>query len=151
MTPEQSALDVYCGIGGIALNLARDAGEVLGIEVVEDAVRNARDNARLNRLNNCRFVAGDAAELLDDLLGELPPGFVATVNPPRKGCDREVLDALCALQPRALIYVSCNPESLAVDLDHLCRNGWQVDKVQPVDMCPQSPHVETVVRLLPRQ
>ena len=151
LTPEQTALDVYCGIGGIALNLARDAGEVLGIEVVEDAVHNARDNARLNRLNNCRFVAGDAAELLDDLQGDIAPGFVATVNPPRKGCDREVLDALCALQPRTLIYVSCNPESLAVDLDHLCRNGWQVDKVQPVDMFPQTPHVETVVKLLPQR
>jgi 23S rRNA (uracil1939-C5)-methyltransferase len=150
LTPAQTALDVYCGIGGIALNLARDAGEVLGIEVVEEAVRNARDNARLNRLNNCRFIAGDAAELLDDLQGEMPPGFVATVNPPRKGCDREVLDALCALQPRALIYVSCNPESLAADLDHLCRNGWRVDQVQPVDMFPQTPHVETVVKLLPQ-
>jgi 23S rRNA (uracil1939-C5)-methyltransferase len=150
LTSEQMALDVYCGIGGIALNLARDAGEVLGIEVVEDAVHNARDNARLNGLKNCRFVAGDAAELLDDLVGKIPPGFVATVNPPRKGCDREVLDALCALQPGTLIYVSCNPESLAVDLDHLCQNGWQVDKAQPVDMFPQTPHVETVVRLLPR-
>ena len=145
---DQMALDVYCGIGGIALNLARDAAEVLGIEVVEDAVHNARDNARLNGLKNCRFVAGDATEILEDL--RITPGFVATVNPPRKGCDREVLDALCALQPRALIYVSCNPESLAVDLDHLCRNGWRVDKVQPVDMFPQTPHVETVVKLVPK-
>ncbi len=150
LTHEQTALDLYCGIGGIALNLARDAGEVLGVEVVEDAVHNARDNARLNRLDNCRFVAGDVAELLDDLQGEILPGFVATVNPPRKGCDREVLDALCALQPRALIYVSCNPQSLAVDLDYLCRNGWQVEKVQPVDMFPQTPHVETLVKLLPQ-
>lgn len=146
---DQLALDVYCGIGGIALNLARDAGDVLGLEVVEDAIHNARDNARLNRLNNCRFVAGDASELLEDL--QLPPGFVATVNPPRKGCERSVLDALCALRPRTLIYVSCNPESLAVDLDHLCRNGWQVDKVQPVDMFPQTPHVETIVKLVQKK
>lgn len=150
LTVEQVAIDVYCGIGGIALNLARDAGEVLGIEVVEDAVHNARDNARLNRLDNCRFSAGDAKELLQDLQGAVAPGFVATVNPPRKGCDREVLDALSGLQPRTLIYVSCNPESLADDLDHLCRNGWRVDKVQPVDMFPQTPHVETVVKLLPQ-
>jgi len=147
LKPEEAALDLYCGIGGIALNLARDAGKVIGIEVVEEAVHNARENAKRNGRSNCRFIAGDVAELLEGIAGDLPPRSVATINPPRKGCDAAVLDALCELPLRTLIYVSCNPESLARDLDRLCRNGWRVEAVQPVDMFPQTPHVETVVRL----
>jgi len=147
LRPEETALDLYCGIGGIALNLARDAGEVVGIEVVEEAVQNARDNAKRNHLGNCRFVAGDVAELLEDLASSLPPRSVAVINPPRKGCEGAVLDALGELPLRTLIYVSCNPESLARDLDRLVGNGWRVEEVQPVDMFPQTGHVETVVRL----
>jgi len=150
LTPQDVALDLYCGIGGIALNLARDAGQVIGIEVVEDAVRNARDNARLNRLENCRFLAGDTADLLDDLQGEFPPGQVITVNPPRKGIDDEVLEAVAGLAPRALIYVSCNPETLARDLARLDELGYTTRRVQPVDMFPQTHHVESVALLQPR-
>ncbi len=145
----ESALDLYCGIGGIALNLARDAGRVIGIEVVEEAVRNAADNARLNGLRNCTFRAGDAAELIDNLALEIPPGAVATVNPPRKGCEPAVLEALAALQPRTLIYVSCDPQTLARDLDLLAARGYRTAEVQPVDMFPQTPHVECVARLVP--
>jgi 23S rRNA (uracil1939-C5)-methyltransferase len=143
----ESAVDLYCGIGGIALHLARDAGSVGGIEVVEEAVRNARENARMNGLDNCSFRAGDAA----DLVAELTPETVAVtvVNPPRSGCDGPVLEALAGLQPRALIYVSCNPASLARDLDLLQSLGYCADRLQPVDMFPQTSHLETVVRLLP--
>ncbi|WP_305046630.1 23S rRNA (uracil(1939)-C(5))-methyltransferase RlmD [Geoalkalibacter sp.] len=148
---DEHALDLYCGIGGIAMNLARDAGQVLGIEVVEDAVRNAADNARLNQLDNCRFRAGDAAELLEDLELELPPGAVAVVNPPRKGCEPEVLKRLAALAPRLLLYVSCNPLTLARDLDLLAGLGFVTEDIQPVDMFPQTPHVECVARLVPAQ
>ncbi|WP_305042693.1 23S rRNA (uracil(1939)-C(5))-methyltransferase RlmD [Geoalkalibacter sp.] len=146
---EDLALDLYCGIGGIAMHLARDAGQVLGIEVVEEAVRNAADNARLNQLDNCRFRAGDAAELLEDLELELPPGAVAVVNPPRKGCEPEVLKRLAALKPRMLLYVSCNPLTLARDLDLLAALGYVSEDIQPVDMFPQTPHVECVARLVP--
>jgi 23S rRNA (uracil1939-C5)-methyltransferase len=148
-TPLDSALDLYCGIGGIALHLARNAGHVLGIELAEEAVRNARENARLNGLANCRFQAGDAAELAEELPELVPPGAVAVVNPPRSGCDRAVLAALAACCPRSLVYVSCNPETLARDLDLLHGHGYRTLEVQPVDMFPQTGHVESVARLAP--
>lgn len=149
LSAEECALDLYCGIGGIALHLARDAGRVIGIEVVEEAVRNARENARLNGSRKCTFISGDAAELVQDMAMEIPPGSVAVVNPPRSGCDREVLESLAALEPRTLIYVSCNPETLARDLDILASLGYRTEEVQPVDMFPQTPHVESVARLVP--
>ena len=149
LKPDECAVDLYCGIGGIALHLAKDAGRVIGIEYSEDAVRNAKENARMNELRNCTFIAGDAAELVHDLSLELPPGSVAVVNPPRSGCVPEVLEALAELAPRALIYVSCNPDTLARDLDLLSRQGYRTLEVQPVDMFPQTPHVESVALLIP--
>jgi 23S rRNA (uracil1939-C5)-methyltransferase len=146
--PEEYALDLYCGIGGIALHLARQAGRVIGIEAVEDAVRNARHNAAMNSLENCSFRAGDAAELLQEVAGDLPPTGVAVVNPPRSGCDGQVLQVLAGLGPRALIYVSCNPATLARDLVELTRLGYRAEEVQPVDMFPQTAHVESVARLV---
>lgn len=144
----ECALDLYCGIGGIALHLAQDAGRVIGVEVVEDAVRNAQQNAVMNNLTNCRFLAGDTAELLQDLVTELPSLAVAVLNPPRSGCDLEVLQAVTQLQPRVIIYVSCNPETLARDLDELGRLGYRTAEIQPVDMFPQTAHIESVARLV---
>ncbi len=141
----QTALDLYCGIGGIALHLARDAGEVIGIEVVEDAVRNATENARMNQQHNCRFVAGDVADLLQDLV---PGGIAAAIlNPPRSGCQAKVIETLVTLAPPVLIYISCNPASLARDLDLFRSRGYDIINLQPVDMFPQTAHLETVVRL----
>jgi 23S rRNA (uracil1939-C5)-methyltransferase len=151
LAPGDCAVDLYCGIGGIAMNLARDGARVIGIEVVEEAVRNARENARMNNIRTCTFVAGDAAELVHDLALEIPPGGVAVVNPPRSGCDREVLEALAGLEPRTLIYVSCNPLTLARDLDILSSLGYRTEEIQPVDMFPQTPHIEAVARLVPAQ
>jgi 23S rRNA (uracil1939-C5)-methyltransferase len=142
-----TAIDLYCGIGGIALHLARDAGRVFGIEYVAAAVRNAQDNARLNALENCRFIAGDAAQELEKLADKLTGLELVTVNPPRKGCADELLQTLCRLQPAQIIYVSCDPDSLALDLARLTAAGYALDKVQPVDMFPQTAHVETVVHL----
>lgn len=141
----QAALDLYCGIGGIALHLARDAKSVTGIEVVEEAVRNGCENARMNQLANCHFVAGDSAELIHDLA----PGSIqaAVANPPRSGCQAEVLEALTELAPATVIYVSCNPATLARDLDLLQSRGYGVSDLQPVDMFPQTAHLETVVQL----
>jgi 23S rRNA (uracil1939-C5)-methyltransferase len=142
------ALDLYCGIGGIALHLAQDAGQVVGIEMVEEAVRNAQANAAMNNLTNCRFLAGDASELLQDLITTLPALAAAVLNPPRSGCDSEVLQAVIRLQPRTLIYVSCNPETLARDLAELYRMGYRTAEIRPVDMFPQTAHVESVARLV---
>jgi len=144
-----TAVDLYCGIGGIALHLAQDASRVIGIEVVEEAVRNARENAQMNGIEGCSFRAGDAAELVHDLAMEVPSGSVAVVNPPRSGCAPEVLEALVHLEPRTLIYVSCNPDTLARDLDLLAGLGYRTEEVQPVDMFPQTSHVESVARLVP--
>ncbi|HXV21965.1 MAG TPA: 23S rRNA (uracil(1939)-C(5))-methyltransferase RlmD, partial [Desulfuromonadales bacterium] len=149
LSRQEVALDLYCGIGGIALHLAADAGRVIGIESVEEAVRNAKENARMNGLANCTFLAGDAAELIEDLVSQVQPGSVAVLNPPRSGCERQVLEAVAGLQPRTLIYVSCAPETLARDLDILAVLGYRTAEVQPVDMFPQTPHVESVARLVP--
>lgn len=141
----ETALDLYCGIGGIALHLAKDAGSVTGIEVVEEAVLNACENARMNRLGNCHFLAGDSAELIHDLAPDSVK--VAVINPPRSGCQAEVLEALAELAPARIIYVSCNPATLARDLDLLHEKGYRVTELQPVDMFPQTAHLETVVHL----
>ncbi|NOQ50756.1 MAG: 23S rRNA (uracil(1939)-C(5))-methyltransferase RlmD [Desulfuromonadaceae bacterium] len=147
LTRKDSAIDLYCGIGGIALHLAQDAGQVYGIEYIPEAVRNAADNAELNGLKNCRFVSGDAAEELQKLAPQLKNLTLAALNPPRKGCSKELLQELCQIRPQQIIYVSCDPDSLARDLRLLVDQSYQLVRVQPVDMFPQTSHVETVVQL----
>lgn len=150
LKPDETAVDLYCGIGGIALHLAQDAGRVYGVELVEEAVKNARSNALLNDLRNCIFISGEAEEVFEDLSRELQGAEVVVLNPPRSGCHPQVLKVAASLRPRTLIYVSCNPESLARDLDLLDPLGYVVGAVQPVDMFPQTAHIETVVQLLPK-
>jgi 23S rRNA (uracil1939-C5)-methyltransferase len=147
LTRQDTALDLYCGIGPIALHLARDAGRVLGIEIVPDAVRDAKANAEANGLDNCSFRSGDAVELLHSVSGRAEPPSVAVVNPPRGGCEPAVLAALADVRPQTLLYVSCNPDTLARDLDCLAGRGYHTVEVRPVDMFPQTPHVECVARL----
>jgi len=143
----ETVLDLYCGIGGISLFLAGAAKEVIGVEVVEEAVADAGMNARINSIRNCRFEAGDVADLLDEMAGEQQPVDVAVLNPPRKGCDLKVLESVTALGPKSIIYVSCSPQSLARDLDILHKLGYLCQEIQPVDMFPQTVHVENVARL----
>ncbi|MBJ6723430.1 23S rRNA (uracil(1939)-C(5))-methyltransferase RlmD [Geomonas sp. Red875] len=143
----ERVIDVYCGIGGISLFLADRAGEVVGIEVVDSAVTDATENAALNHVHNCSFEAGDAARLLEEI-GEEGGAQVIVLNPPRKGCDAKVLESAAALQPEKMIYVSCSPETLARDLDILSRLGYRTVEVQPVDMFPQTVHVEDVALLV---
>jgi 23S rRNA (uracil1939-C5)-methyltransferase len=144
----ETVLDLYCGIGGIALFLAGAAKEVIGVEVVEEAVVDASMNARINGIRNCRFEAGDVAVLLDEMAEEQQAVDVAVLNPPRKGCDQKVLERLAALGPKSIIYVSCSPQSLARDLDILGKLGYLCPEIQPVDMFPQTVHVENVARLV---
>ncbi len=146
LSKQDAAIDLYCGIGGIALHLGKDAWQVEGIEYVKEAVRNAAENAQLNKINNCRFFAGDAAEELQKHAGQKPLALV-TVNPPRKGCEEEVLQTLSELRPKQIIYVSCDPDSLCRDLKILINNGYKIKQLQPVDMFPQTSHIETVVQL----
>ena len=142
-----TVLDLYCGIGGIGLFLAGQAKKVIGIEVVEEAVADARKNARLNGFNNCRFEAGDAAELLEELADDGEKVDAVVLNPPRKGCDEQVLHSVAALAPAMIVYVSCSPASLMRDLDVLKKQGYTCREIQPVDMFPQTVHVENVARL----
>ncbi|RPI26680.1 MAG: 23S rRNA (uracil(1939)-C(5))-methyltransferase RlmD [Acidobacteria bacterium] len=146
LKPSDSALDLYCGVGGITMSLARDAGMALGVEASAEAVRDAKRNAGLNSLENCRFRVADAAHL-GKVLGKREMPAVVTLNPPRSGAAVEVLKQAAQLEPRSIIYVSCSPETLARDLQVLARIGFRAAQVQPVDMFPQTPHVETVVQL----
>lgn len=144
---ESTVLDLYCGIGGIGLFLAGQAKKVIGIEVVEEAVADARKNARLNGFSNCRFEAGDAADLLEELADEGEKVDVVVLNPPRKGCEEDVLKSVAGLSPRRVVYVSCSPESLMRDLNVLKKLGYTCRELQPVDMFPQTVHVENVALL----
>ena len=146
LTGKERVIDVYCGIGGISLFLADRAREVVGIEFVEAAVADATDNAIQNHAKNCRFEAGDAAHLIDEI-GEEGGADLIVLNPPRKGCDEKVLQSVAAIKPARIIYVSCSPETLARDLDILSRSGYRTLEVHPVDMFPQTIHVEDVVLL----
>ena len=147
LSPNQTALDLYCGIGGIALHLASDAGLVYGVESVPAAVRNATANAQLNGFENCRFSVGDAAEQLTRLCAGTVKPHLVTLNPPRKGCSQELLETLARQQPPQIIYVSCDPDSLARDLRLLVDRGYRIARLQPVDMFPQTAHIEAMVQL----
>ncbi len=143
----ETVLDLYCGIGGIALFLAGQAREVIGVEVVEEAVADAALNAKINRISNCRFEAGDSADLLEEMAEDGQKVDVVVLNPPRKGCEARVLEKVAALSARAIIYVSCSPASLVRDLVVLKNMGYACREIQPVDMFPQTVHVENVARL----
>ena len=135
-------LDLYCGTGSISLHLAHRAEHVLGIEVVEEAVEDARLNAERNGVNNCLFVAGKAE---DELLSLRDEDFdLVVVDPPRPGLHKNVLAALGQMKPARILYVSCNPQTLAENLHILKDYGYGVRRVQPVDMFPQTPHCEVV-------
>lgn len=148
LTGTETVLDLYCGIGGISLFLAKSAKEIIGVEVVEEAVADAALNAKINGVRNCRFEAGDVADLLDEIAEEQQKVDVVVLNPPRKGCDQKVLERVVALVPQKIIYVSCSPQSLARDLDILGKAGYLCAEIQPVDMFPQTVHVENVARLV---
>ncbi|MBT0654057.1 23S rRNA (uracil(1939)-C(5))-methyltransferase RlmD [Geomobilimonas luticola] len=147
LTGREFVVDLYCGIGGISLYLAPSAKKVLGIEVVEAAVADAELNARLNGIDNCTFEAGDAGTLLTELRQNQERVDLLVLNPPRKGCDEQVLRVAADLGPTRMIYVSCSPATLARDLDILANLGYRTVRVQPVDMFPQTPHVENVALL----
>jgi 23S rRNA (uracil1939-C5)-methyltransferase len=138
-------LDAYCGIGTLTLPLAPLVQRAIGIEVQPEAVQQAEENARLNHLENVTFQVGAVEALLEHVL-DRPD--VVLLDPPRRGCDRQVLEALLQLKPRRIAYVSCKPASLARDLKVLCGEGqYRLDRIQPVDLFPQTPHVETLAFL----
>jgi len=141
------ALDLYCGAGTITLNLAKVAGRVLGVEVVPQAVDNARENAQINGVSNVEFICADASQAAAELArrGERPD--VIVVDPPRKGMDAAGVDAMLKMSPDRIVYVSCDPATLARDLKLLTAGGYTLREVTPVDMFPATRHVECVVCL----
>ncbi len=148
LTGTDKVLDLYCGIGGISLFLARQCKEVIGIEAVDAAVADAEKNAQLNGIGNCRFMAGDVAKLIEEVGEDGKKVDMVVLNPPRKGCDEQVLKKAAALAPARIVYVSCSPDTLARDLNLLHGLGYQTGEIQPVDMFPQTPHVENVALLI---
>jgi len=144
---DDRVLDLYCGTGGISFYLAEDAGEVLGIESSESAIQDAVRNSAENEVEGCRFMAGPAEELLTQLDGAGESYDVAVTDPPRPGMHPKALAALGNLGPRRIVYVSCNPQALSEDVVRLRRYGYEATSAQVVDMLPQTPHCELVVRL----
>ncbi|HEX9101804.1 MAG TPA: methyltransferase, partial [Polyangia bacterium] len=145
LSGRERVVDAYAGIGGIALTLAREAAEVVGIEEHARAVADAQASAQLNHAVRVRFVVGD----VEAELARLGAADVVVLNPPRRGCAPAVLRAAAALEPRLIAYVSCAPDTLARDLALLAKEGLVTRSVVPYDMLPQTPHVESLAVITP--
>jgi 23S rRNA (uracil1939-C5)-methyltransferase len=139
---EESVIDAYCGIGTISLFLAQKAKKVFGVEVVPEAIEDAKRNAELNGIINAEFAAGEAEGVIPKWYKEGNNADVLVVDPPRKGCDETFLQTIIEMKPQKVVYVSCNPATLARDLRILEDGGYKTVEVQPVDMFPQTTHVE---------
>lgn len=148
LTGKETVIDAYCGIGTISLFLARHAKQVYGVEIVEDAVADARRNAALNDLHNVTFAAGKAEEVIPAWKQEGIVPDVIVVDPPRKGCDAALLETMVAMRPERIVYVSCNPATLARDLRVLEDGGYRTLEAQPVDMFPHTTHIENVALIV---
>ena len=142
-----TVFDIYCGRGTIYLFLAQKATKVYGIEIIEDAIKDAKINAKLNKLDNVEFYVGKAEEVVPKMYSEGKTADVVVVDPPRKGCDEKVLDTIVSMKPDRVVYVSCNPSTLARDLAYLNERGYKCVEIQPVDMFPHTMHVEAVAKL----
>ncbi len=138
-------LDLYCGVGFFSLNIARYSKVVYGIESDKNAIRYAKENAILNKINNAYFLAKDVKISLKDYKANSISSII--LDPPRKGCEKIVLDEIIRIQPKKIIYISCAPDTLSRDLKILSKNNYKIDIIQPLDLFPQTYHIENVVRL----
>lgn len=145
LTGEETVIDAYCGIGTISLFLAQKAKKVFGVEIVPEAIEDAHRNAELNGITNVEFAVGPAETVITDWYKEGNTADVLVVDPPRKGCDEALLNTIIEMKPKKVVYVSCNPGTLARDLRILEDGGYKTVEVQPVDMFPMTTHVECVV------
>ena len=172
LTGQETVWDLYCGIGTISLFLARKAKQVYGVEIVDQAILDARENAIRNNVENARFFVGKAEEVLpayyegklqeDTMAGDssrsgaaeeavsMRHPDVVVVDPPRKGCDEACLDTMLKMQPARIVYVSCDSATLARDLKILCDGGYELQRIRGVDQFANTVHVETVVLLSKR-
>ncbi len=147
LTGNETVIDAYCGIGTISLFLAQKARHVYGVEIVPEAIADAKRNARLNAMENVDFAVGEAERIIPWWYAQGIKADVVVVDPPRKGCDETLLDTLIQMKPQRIVYVSCNPSTLARDLQILEAGGYLTKEVQPVDMFPHTFHVESVAWL----
>ena len=147
LTGAETLLDLYCGTGTIGLSMASRAKKLIGAEIIPSAVENARKNAAHNHVTNAEFLCGDAKDAARILYerGERPD--VIVIDPPRKGCDAAVITTIAAMRPTRVVYVSCDPATLARDLKQFTAEDYNIEAVTPVDMFPGTAHVETVVLL----
>ncbi|MEN8698053.1 23S rRNA (uracil(1939)-C(5))-methyltransferase RlmD [Bacillus infantis] len=147
LSGEESVIDAYCGIGTISLFLAQKAKKVFGVEIVPEAIEDAKRNAALNGITNAEFAVGEAEKVIPDWYKEGNQADVLVVDPPRKGCDEALLQTILSMKPKKVVYVSCNPATLARDLRILEDGGYKTEEVQPVDMFPQTMHCEAVAKI----
>lgn len=147
LSGKEKVIDAYCGIGTIGIVASKNAGEVIGCELNPDAVRDAKINAKINSVENIKFVCADAGEFMLGMREHKEKCDVLFMDPPRAGSDKKFLSCAVALSPEKIVYISCNPETQQRDLYYLIKNGYKVKKIQPVDMFPYTAHVETVVLL----
>lgn len=152
LTGNETVWDLYCGIGTISLFMAKKAKHVYGIEIVEQAIKDARENAKRNQIENATFYVGKAEEVLPELYEkEGIYADVICVDPPRKGCDEACLATMIKMAPKRIVYVSCDSATLARDLKYLCANGYELKKVRPVDQFAHTVHIENVCLLAKRK
>ena len=147
LTGAETVIDLYSGTGAISLLLARRCRWVYGVELTQAAVDDAARNAEANGIANCTFLAGEVRFVLPSLIAKGITAEVVVADPPRAGFHPKALHALLTLRPARIVYVSCNPSTLARDLGALVRGGYRLEWVQPVDMFPHTPHIEAVARL----
>lgn len=145
LTGSETLLDLYCGAGAIGLSMADAVSRVIGVEIVPEAIADAKKNAERNGIRNARFIAADAGEAAERLASEGLRPDIVVVDPPRKGCDQRTLEAVLAMAPQKIVMVSCNPATAARDLRFLADRGYALREAAPVDLFPRTSHVETVV------
>ena len=144
LTGKETVIDAYCGTGTISLYLAQKARKVYGVEIVSPAIKDAEKNARENNVRNAEFIVGDCTKVMPRLYKQGVRPDVVVVDPPRAGCTEAVLQTFASMQPKRIVYVSCNPATLARDIEIMAKLGYKAKKVQPVDMFSHSSHVESV-------
>ncbi len=147
LTGEEVVFDAYCGIGTITLFLAQHAKKVYGVEIIPEAIEDAKMNAKLNGFENTEFAVGKSEDIIPAWIKEGIKPDVIVVDPPRKGCDKTLLDTMIEAAPERIVYVSCDSATLARDVKILIEGGYQLEVAQPVDMFPQTSHVEVVALL----
>ncbi|BDU94156.1 23S rRNA (uracil(1939)-C(5))-methyltransferase RlmD [Clostridium perfringens] len=148
LTGNEEVFDAYCGTGTITLFLSQKAKKVYGVEIIPQAIDNAWINAKENKVENVEFFVGESEVVIPDLINKGVKADVVVVDPPRKGCDKKLLDAITNINAKKIVYVSCDPSTLGRDLQVLEENGYKTLEVQPVDMFPNTSHVENVAKLI---